>query len=81
MSNFNNSLFNIKFNGTGNERTLSRMDSDEVKEFLTNVGRVTYEGNFICAAYWCDITDCLDISHECEASLHLKEVVEDLMNN
>lgn len=81
MSNFNNSSFNIKFNGTGNERTLSRMDSDEVKEFLTNVGRVTYEGNFICAAYWDKTSDCLEISHENEKSLHLKEVIENLMNN
>ena len=81
MSNFNNSSFNIKFNGTQNERTLSRMDSDEVKEFLTNVGRVTYEGNFICAAYWCAVNDSLDISHENEHSLHFKSVVEGLMNN
>lgn len=81
MSNFNNSSFNIKFNGTGHERTLSRMDSDEVKEFLTNVGRVTYEGNFICAAYWCVVNDSLDISHENEHSLHFKSVVEGLMNN
>ena len=81
MSNFNNSSFNIKFNGTGNERTLSRMDSDEVKEFLTNVGRVTFQGQFICAAYWCAVNDSLDISHENEHSLHFKSVVEGLMNN
>ena len=81
MSNFNNSSFNIKFVGTGNERTLSRLDTDEVKEFLTNVGRVTYEGNFVCAAYWCEVSDSLDISHENEHSLHFKSVIEDLMNN
>lgn len=79
MSKFNNTKFNIKFVSTGNERRLSRMDSDEVKAFLTNVGRVTYEGEFICAAYWCDITDCLIISHESEASLYFKEIIEDLM--
>ena len=79
MSNFNNSSFNIRFVSTGNERRLSRMDSDEVKEFLTNVGRVTYEGEFVCAAYWCYITDSLDISHENEKSLHFKKIIEDLM--
>ena len=81
MSNFNNSSFSIKFNGTGNERTLSRMDTDEVKEFLTNVGRVTFQGQFICAAYWCAVNDSLDISHENEHSLHFKSVIEDLMHN
>ena len=81
MSNFNNSSFNIKFHSTGNERTLSRMDTDEVKEFLINVGRVTYDGQFVCVAYWDDTSDSLDISHENEKSLHFKKIIEGLMNN
>lgn len=81
MSNFNNSSFKIKFVGTGNERILSRMDSDEAKAFLTSVGRVTFQDKFICAAYWCEVSDSLDISHENEHSLHFKSVIEDLMNN
>lgn len=79
MSKFNNTKFNIRFVSTGDERTLSRMDSDEVKRLINEVARVTYEGEFICAAYWCDITDSLDISHENEASLYFKENIEDLM--
>lgn len=81
MPDFNNTDFNIKFVGSGDERTLSRMDEDEVKRFLTEVGRVSHKGKFVCAAYWCDINDYLDISHENEQSLHFKSVIEDLMNN
>lgn len=79
MSNFNNSSFNICFVSTGDERTLSRLDTDEVKRLINEAARVTYEGKFVCAAYWCDITDSLDISHENEKSLHFKGIVEDLM--
>lgn len=79
MPNFSNSLFNIKFT-SGKERTLSRMDSDEAKEFLEDIGRVTYQGQFVCAAYWCDITNSLDISHENELSTHLKKTIEALMD-
>ena len=81
MSNFNNTDFNIKFVGSGNERFLSRMDKDESKYFLTEVGRVTYKGKFVCAAYWCTVNNQLDISHENEHSLYFKSVIENLMNN
>lgn len=81
MSNFNNTEFNIKFISSGDERTLSRMDKDESNRFLTEVGRVTYKGQFVCAAYWCTINDHLDISHENEQSKHLKSVIESLMND
>lgn len=80
MPKFSNSLFNIKFNETHNERRLSRMDKDEVEAFLEQVGRVTYNGQFVCTAYWDKTLDCLEISHENEHSLHFKSVIEALMD-
>lgn len=78
--NIRNSLFNISFKD--HERRLSRMDSDEVKSFLDHrVVRVTYDGKYVCVAYWCPIADCLEVSNEDELTLHFKEVITDLMLN
>ena len=79
MSNFRNSLFNIRF--PDKERTLSRMDKDEVKSFLDHAARVTYKGEFVCAAYWCPISDTLEVSHDNELTTHFKQIIIDLMND
>lgn len=81
MDTFLNTEFNIKFVSTGDERCLSRMDKDEVKLFLDYAGRVTYKGQFICSAYWDNISDTLEISHENEASLYFRDSIIKLMND
>lgn len=79
MSNFRNSLFNISFQDK--ERTLSRMDKDEVMSFLDDIARVTYKGEFVCTAYWCPISDTLEVSNDSELTTHFKQIIIDLMND
>ena len=79
MPNLRNSLFNISFKDK--ERRLSRMDKDEVMSFLEHIARVTYDGKFVCTAYWCPINDMLEVSNEDELTMHFKEVITDLMLN
>lgn len=82
MSNIRNSLFTIKFKLSGNERKLSRMDSDEVCAFYEEkeVAYVSYEGRYVCTAYYSRTNDSLEISNNNPLSLHFKEVIEGLMN-
>ena len=77
MPNFRNSLFNISF--PDKERTLSRMDKDEVKSFLDCAARVTYKGEFVLIVGGADTVES-DTSEVLDEPVSYEDAVQALVD-